>query len=293
MVHPYTNAAPGGWAWTNLSGGVPDADDTPGAILALLKLAPDHPEFSRGLESGVKWLLDLQNRDGGWPTFCRGWGALPFDRSAADLTAHALRALFAWKNRHRLPSQKTKPPQEAVTTASIGNRRIERATAAGFAYLARTQRADGSWLPLWFGNQHAADDENPVYGTTRVLAAYRDSNLVQENSYENGIAWLASVQNADGGWGGAKNTPSSVEETALAVETLLSVTKYAAAVQRGLGWLLDQVEAGTFRQPSPIGLYFAKLWYFEQLYPIIFTVSALGRAIEQAGESVESKTAVT
>ena len=293
VVHPYTNAAPGGWAWTNLSGGVPDADDTPGAILALLKLAPDHPEFSRGLESGVKWLLDLQNRDGGWPTFCRGWGALPFDRSAADLTAHALRALFAWKNRHRLPSQKTKPPQEAVTTASIGNRRIERATAAGFAYLARTQRADGSWLPLWFGNQHAADDENPVYGTTRVLAAYRDSNLVQENSYEKGIAWLASVQNADGGWGGAKNTPSSVEETALAVETLLSVTKYAPAVQRGLGWLLEQVEAGTFRQPSPIGLYFAKLWYFEQLYPIIFTVSALGRAIEQAGESVESKTAVT
>jgi squalene-hopene/tetraprenyl-beta-curcumene cyclase len=30
QVHRYTNAAPGGWAWTDLSGGVPDADDTPG-----------------------------------------------------------------------------------------------------------------------------------------------------------------------------------------------------------------------------------------------------------------------
>ncbi len=29
-VHPYTNAPPGGWAWTNLPGGVPDADDTAG-----------------------------------------------------------------------------------------------------------------------------------------------------------------------------------------------------------------------------------------------------------------------
>ncbi|MEZ6048429.1 MAG: hypothetical protein R3C11_23225 [Planctomycetaceae bacterium] len=27
-VHPYTNADPGGWAWTDLTGGVPDADDT-------------------------------------------------------------------------------------------------------------------------------------------------------------------------------------------------------------------------------------------------------------------------
>ncbi len=35
IVHPYTQAAPGGWAWTNLTGGVPDADDTPSALLAL------------------------------------------------------------------------------------------------------------------------------------------------------------------------------------------------------------------------------------------------------------------
>ena len=28
--HPYTLADPGGWAWTDLPGGVPDADDTPG-----------------------------------------------------------------------------------------------------------------------------------------------------------------------------------------------------------------------------------------------------------------------
>jgi len=37
--HPYTDAAPGGWAWTDLSGGVPDADDTAGALLVLLEAA--------------------------------------------------------------------------------------------------------------------------------------------------------------------------------------------------------------------------------------------------------------
>src|SRR4029077_4676776 len=33
--HPYTGADPWGWAWTPLPGGVPDADDTAGAFLAL------------------------------------------------------------------------------------------------------------------------------------------------------------------------------------------------------------------------------------------------------------------
>jgi squalene-hopene/tetraprenyl-beta-curcumene cyclase len=30
---------------------------------------------------------------------------------------------------------------------------------------------------------------------------------------------------------------------------------------------------------SPIGFYFAKLWYYERLYPLIFTVAALGQAL--------------
>jgi squalene-hopene/tetraprenyl-beta-curcumene cyclase len=49
-------------------------------------------------------------------------------------------------------------------------------------------------------------------------------------------------------------------------------------VNRGLLWLLSAVESGRFREASPIGFYFAKLWYFEKLYPLIFTVAALGRA---------------
>ncbi|HAU37477.1 MAG TPA: hypothetical protein DCX07_07125, partial [Phycisphaerales bacterium] len=33
--HVFTGASPGGWAWTDQPGGVPDADDTAGALLAL------------------------------------------------------------------------------------------------------------------------------------------------------------------------------------------------------------------------------------------------------------------
>src|SRR5262249_22311148 len=152
---------------------------------------------------------------------------------------------------------------------------------AGLKYLARSQRPDGSWLPLWFGNQHAPGDENPTYGTARVLAAYRDLNMMDTEPARRGIAWLLGAQNTSGAWGGAAGVRSSIEETALAVEVLLDAKSQAATedtVNNGLAWLVQQVEAGNMKNPSPIGFYFAKLWYFEKLYPIIFSVAALGRA---------------
>ncbi len=263
--HPYTHAAPGGWAWTDLPGGVPDADDTPGALLALLSLGLlDGPTRQAG-EAGVRWLLDLQNRDGGIPTFCRGWGALPFDRSSPDLTAHTLRAWSAW-----LPHL-----GEALKA------RIARAIPRAVAFLERTQRPDGSWLPLWFGNEHAPDDENPIYGTAHVLVALRALDEAGLPHAPTALAraedFLAARQLPEGGWSGAANGPASTEETALAVAALAG-TRHTTATDRGTAWLAARVHSGEWREPSPIGFYFAKLWYFERLYPLIWTVAALGRA---------------
>jgi squalene-hopene/tetraprenyl-beta-curcumene cyclase len=277
--HPYTGADPGGWAWTDLPGGVPDADDTSGAVLALLSLDATKEYEQAG---GAFWLCYLQNRDGGCPTFCRGWGNLPFDRSGADLTAHALRALARCSQqwRGKIPIKMEEAPRskgDFLLDVVYGS--LALSIPKGLKYLSEVQRADGSWLPLWFGNQHAPDDENPTYGTARVLAAYRDLDMMTSAPAQRGIAWLLAVQNADGGWGGAANTPSSIEETALAVEVLLDAGPAAeTAVERGLAWLIERIEAGELQQPTPIGFYFAKLWYFEKLYPIIFSVAALGRA---------------
>jgi squalene-hopene/tetraprenyl-beta-curcumene cyclase len=297
-VHPFTSAAPGGWGWTPLPGAVPDADDTAGALLALHNLgAPD--EARAAAVAGLRWLLDLQNRDGGFPTFCRGWGYLPFDRSSADITAHALRALNAWaaafdaphhSGRDRGQAGANETPFGSVRERAALLRRIRRAVEKGVNYLERAQRADGSWLPLWFGNQHAPDDENPTYGTARVLAAFRDLGLWHTEAARRGRAWLVAAQHESGGWGGAAAAPPSVEETALAVEALTDGDAVAGgdgaaqseAVARGLRWLVERVEDGSYLDPSPIGFYFAKLWYFERLYPLVFTVGALGRALRLA-----------
>ena len=157
--HPYTEAAPGGWSWTPLSGGVPDADDTPGALLALHALCratnDDSDQIRQAAIAGVNWLIGLQNADGGMPTFCRGWGTLPFDRSSPDITAHAVRAWLTWYD--LLP--------DAM------QRRLHKSVQRAIAYLLRVQQPSGAWAPLWFGNQDAADESNLTYGTSRVLLA--------------------------------------------------------------------------------------------------------------------------
>jgi len=260
--HPYTHAAPGGWAWTPLPGGVPDADDTAGALLALRNLGPIDGHVRAAAKNGIRWLLDLRNSDGGIPTFCRGWGKLPFDRSGADLTAHALSAWRAWLNDVGEPLK-----------SEIG-----RAIASATSYLARTQNADGSWAPLWFGNEHAPSEENRTYGTARTAVALAGpATPLQCRALE----WLRTAQNSDGGWGGAPGTFSSIEETALAVHALSIAMHDGASVssiQKGVQWLITATDRGTRTAVAPIGLYFARLWYFEELYPLMYSTGALIRA---------------
>ncbi|TWT93688.1 prenyltransferase/squalene oxidase repeat-containing protein [Neorhodopirellula pilleata] len=289
--HPFTGADPGGWGWTDLSGAVPDADDTPGAMIALMacrtSVSPEQVgRIDEACRRGAGWLLGLQNRDGGWPTFCRGWGKLPFDRSSVDLTAHAIRALRCLE-----PAGL----REAMNTGAT-----ERAIGRGLEFLRRQQQPDGSWLPLWFGNQDRPDEDNPVYGTAKVLVDVDPA--LGLDSIVRGIEYLVDHQNADGGWGGGPSVAaafglpethiSTVEETALAVDALASFFHREAdpialpisltnrtrdAILLGGEWLVRAVADDRHQTAWPIGFYFAKLWYHERLYPPIFALAALSR----------------
>lgn len=296
--HPFTGANPGGWGWTDLSGAVPDADDTPSALLALSRLRFDSARFERlnhqsslAAAQGIRWLWKLQNRDGGWPTFCRGWGKLPFDRSGTDLTAHAMRAFRAWAPSHERLAELVPnlPTLQQLAQAEL----------KGFRYLGRNQRPDGSWLPLWFGNQDDPVEDNPFYGTGKVLLAYAECDRRQAEECLAGLNFLRNSQNPDGGWGGGPSTEyrnqkdnsqfpgeigSTIEETAVVLEALLQCGGDPlgdATIMRGLKWLVEVIEQGHLQCAWPIGFYFAKLWYFERLYPAIFSLGALGSALRR------------
>lgn len=274
--HPFNGAKPGGWGWTNYTGSVPDADDTSGAILALLQMYTGKNEETEAIINGCNWLLGLQNSDGGFPTFCKGWGRLPFDSSSADLTGHAFAAFIL--TLEKLGDKLTPKVYKSFFKSAV--------KASGF--LRKAQHSSGYWLPLWFGNQHTIDQTNPVYGTAKV-SIYLDDCIVckclseslrsvLEHMLDKARIYLVTQQNNDGSWGGAIDSKPSIEETSLAIGALVSGNESACI--KGLNWLDNETKNHKFTS-APIGLYFAALWYDEEMYPLIYYIETLRRFLNK------------
>jgi len=260
-VHPFTKTPSGGWAWIDTPGGVADGDDTSGALIAIKRLIGNTDEGKKAAKPGLIWLLGIQNSDGGFPTFCKGWGKLPFDASCPDITAHVIRAIINWKSE---------------MGKSFSNK-LNRVLKKAVNYLRETQLSNGAWLPLWFGNQHDKEHHNPVYGTSQVLIGLsraRQSGVFGlEQMIDKGANFLLYAKNKNGSWGGNKDLPPSIEETSLAIRAL-ALCGYKDELEDSFNWLIDRLEKDKIKA-SPIGLYFASLWYDEKMYPLVYGLGAL------------------
>ena len=159
-------------------------------------------------------------------------------------------------------------------------------------WLERTVQ-EGGWVPLWFGDQDAADEKAPVYGTATVVDylmqihcltakpsdALAKRRVPSEALAKRQVPFLLSCQNEDGGWGGNKGVRSKVTYTCRVLAALAHFPddqqSMAEAKQRGWDYLYRRYQAGTLYENEPVGLYFSRLWYSEELYNVTFLLHAI------------------
>lgn len=223
------------------------------------------------IERGRRWVLAMQNRDGGWGAFDRDNDAeflckVPFadhnamiDPSTPDITGRVVEAL-------------------GQIEMSADHPAIEKA----IQYVRQHQEDDGAWYGRW--------GVNYIYGVWQVIVGMDAIGISHDDpAIVKGADWLIKHQNEDGGWGESANSyehpelrgigPSTASQTAWALLGLIAAGKTRhESVTRGVQWLMDQQEPdGTWNEEEFTGTGFPLVFYLRyHYYRIYFPLLALG-----------------
>jgi squalene-hopene/tetraprenyl-beta-curcumene cyclase len=264
--------APGGWAFEFRNDFFPDVDDTAFVLMALARVRyPDAARLEKAIGTGVRWLVSMQNRDGGWGAFDKNNDRalllhIPFadhnamiDPSTADVTARVLECLgrLGWPASHKVMRR-------------------------GIEFLRKDQKQDGSWFGRW--------GVNYIYGSSSVLRALETIGLAKDDPYRRASEWLKRVQNADGGFGESIASyedeslkgrgRSTASQTAWGIIAQLAATgPEDSSTQRAVEYLVEsQNSDGSWEEEEFTGTGFPRVFYLNyHLYRNSFPLYALAR----------------
>jgi squalene-hopene/tetraprenyl-beta-curcumene cyclase len=264
---------PGGWFFEYRNAFYPDVDDTAMVLMALARTGQAGTADARpAVERGLRWLLAMQNRDGGWAAFDRDINRqvltkVPFadhnamlDPSCPDITARVLEALglYGYGPQH---------PQ------------VEQAVQ----FIRKTQEGAGGWPGRW--------GVNYLYGTWQVLAGLRVVGFdMDDPMVRRAVEWLEKVQQAGGGWGescrsyddaawAGRGEPTA-SQTAWALLALVAAGRADShAARAGAQYLATTQGAdGNWEEAPFTGTGFPKVFYLKyHLYRLYFPLMALAR----------------
>ena len=267
------NVEPSGWFFEFANPHYPDVDDTAMVAMALKRCGGDVAEAA--CQRGIKWLLAMQNDDGGWAAFDRTRHRpilehVPFadhnamqDPSCPDITGRVLECLG-----HHGFSASDPPVRKAIR------------------FLHGRQETEGCWFGRW--------GVNYIYGTWQVLTGLRSVGERMDHRYIRRAAnWLRACQKPDGSWGETcesyddptlkgrgHSTPS---QTAWGAMGLMAVagpdSPRDPAIRNAIAWLVShQNPDGNWDETCYTGTGFPRVFYLKyHLYRLYFPLTALAR----------------
>ncbi len=294
---------PGGWCFEYANPYYPDTDDTAMALMALHAQLNDTPrkdgslppelrliseadedideeedhivtldQTLQAIQCGMRWLLAMQNDDGGWAAFdrnnnCEFLCYIPFadhnamiDPSTPDVTGRVLEAL-------------------GTLGLRLGDPAVDRAVA----YVRRAQEPDGSWFGRW--------GVNYIYGTWQAITGLTAVGVPADDpAVAAGANWLLAHQQSSGAWGESPDSyeyphlrgqgPATASQTAWAVMGLIAAGfQRHAAVTKAIRYLtLMQDEDGVWDEEEFTGTGFPRVFYLRyHYYPIYFPLLAISQ----------------
>jgi len=257
--HRVKKAMPGGWGFQRVGSLYPDNDDTVMAVTALLEAGSAIDQ--NAIENGVRWLLSMQSSNGGWASWDRNdrpWIKIPNggpwfarDLACSEITARVV-VLLSRIVKGRYPTL-----EHLHGPSKVALRR-------GLRWLKRNEKA-GIWYGVWFSHF--------LYGTSHVLEAYREVDLVAKDATTRRCAaWFVSVVNNDGGFGealesgsgqGFVSAPSSAFHTACGLIGLVhSGASGHVVASQAAQWLVEnQCENGSWMDKCFFAAGVPGLWY--------------------------------
>jgi squalene-hopene/tetraprenyl-beta-curcumene cyclase len=259
-----------GWFFEYSNPHYPDVDDTAMAVMAMRRTGGTAAAAAIG--RGVRWLLAMQNDDGGWAAFDR-----TRDRGLLE------KIPFADHNAMQDPSCPDITGRTLEGLGHCGYRTDHKAIGRAIAYLRTTQDSAGGWWGRW--------GVNFVYGTWQVLSGLKSVGESMDAQYvQRAARWLEHCQKPDGSWGetcGSYDNPllkgtgdSTPSQTAWGTMGLLVARgPDDPAAQKGIRWLIDhQLADGSWAETNCTGTGFPRVFYLKyHLYRLYFPLMALAK----------------